>query len=48
MADVNRSLPPDVRAKTVYNRTKLVDATIGTVEKNLGRGRDPRRSWSCS
>jgi cobalt-zinc-cadmium resistance protein CzcA len=38
MAAVNRSLPPDVRAKTVLNRTKLVDATIQTVEKNLAEG----------
>jgi len=32
------SLPPDVRAKTVYNRTKLVNATVGTVERNLSEG----------
>ena len=35
---VNKSLPPDIRAKTVLNRTKLVDATIQTVEKNLVEG----------
>jgi len=38
MAEVQRSLPPDVRAKTVLNRTKLVDATIATVQRNLLEG----------
>jgi cobalt-zinc-cadmium resistance protein CzcA len=38
LADINRSLPPDVTAKTVLNRTKLVDATIATVQKNLAEG----------
>jgi cobalt-zinc-cadmium resistance protein CzcA len=38
MAAVNKSLPPDIRAKTVLNRTKLVDATIGTVKHNLTAG----------
>jgi cobalt-zinc-cadmium resistance protein CzcA len=38
MAEVQRSLPEDVRAKTVLNRTKLVDATIATVERNLVEG----------
>ncbi|HWE95530.1 MAG TPA: CusA/CzcA family heavy metal efflux RND transporter [Tepidisphaeraceae bacterium] len=38
MAEVNRTLPPDVYATTVYNRTKLVDSTILTVSKNLGEG----------
>ena len=38
MAEVNRSLPPDVRAKTVLDRRTLVDATIGTVERNLAEG----------
>ena len=36
--DARRSLPPDVAVKTVYNRTRLVNATIGTVEKNLFEG----------
>jgi cobalt-zinc-cadmium resistance protein CzcA len=35
---INRSLPKDVRAKTVLNRKKLVDQTIGTVAKNLSEG----------
>ena len=38
MQTVQRSLPQDVRAKTVLNRTKLVDATIATVQKNLAEG----------
>ena len=38
MADVNHSLPPGVRAKTTLNRTKLVDATIATIRKNLLEG----------
>lgn len=35
---VNRSLPPDIFADPVYNRAKLVKATIDTVEKNLLEG----------
>ncbi|MCI0651279.1 MAG: CusA/CzcA family heavy metal efflux RND transporter, partial [Planctomycetes bacterium] len=38
MPEIQRSLPPDVRAKTVLNRTKLVDATIRTVRNNLLEG----------
>ncbi|MGN6727665.1 MAG: efflux RND transporter permease subunit, partial [Tepidisphaeraceae bacterium] len=38
MQAVNAALPPDIRAKTVLNRTKLVDATIQTVQKNLIEG----------
>lgn len=38
MADVNRTLPPGIRAKTVLNRTSLVDATIATVQRNLIEG----------
>ena len=38
MQDIRKSLPPDIRAKTVLNRTKLVDATIKTVERNLAEG----------
>lgn len=36
--EINKSLPPDIRAKTVLNRTKLVDSTIQTVERNLAEG----------
>ena len=35
---INKSLPPDVMAEPVYNRSKLVNATIATVEKNLVEG----------
>ncbi|MBI3885198.1 MAG: CusA/CzcA family heavy metal efflux RND transporter [Opitutae bacterium] len=35
---VNRSLPAGVVAKTVYDRTALVDRTIATVQKNLVEG----------
>ncbi len=38
MGDIQRSLPEGIRAKTVLNRTKLVDATISTVKKNLVEG----------
>ena len=36
--EVQRSLPPGVVARAVYNRTDLVDKTIATVEKNLVEG----------
>ncbi|MES2462704.1 MAG: CusA/CzcA family heavy metal efflux RND transporter, partial [Armatimonadota bacterium] len=36
--EINRSLPSDIQAKPVLNRTKLVDATIETVQKNLLEG----------
>ena len=36
--EINRTLPEGVVAKTVYDRTTLVDATIETVKKNLGEG----------
>jgi cobalt-zinc-cadmium resistance protein CzcA len=38
MEDINRSLPPGVRAVTVYDRTTLVDKAIATVQKNLLEG----------
>ncbi|MCI0631061.1 MAG: efflux RND transporter permease subunit [Phycisphaerales bacterium] len=38
MAEISKSLPPDIKAKTVLNRTKLVDATIKTVRINLLEG----------
>jgi cobalt-zinc-cadmium resistance protein CzcA len=38
LAQVSKSLPPGTRAKPVLNRTKLVDATIWTVQKNLSEG----------
>jgi cobalt-zinc-cadmium resistance protein CzcA len=38
LEEVNRSLPGGVKANTVYDRSKLVEATVGTVEKNLAEG----------
>lgn len=38
MEEVNRSLPPGVRATTLYDRTNLVDATLETVRRNLLEG----------
>jgi cobalt-zinc-cadmium resistance protein CzcA len=38
LKEAARSLPPGVRAHAVYDRTKLVDATIETVRKNLVEG----------
>ena len=38
LTEVNRVLPQGVVAKTVYDRTTLVDKTIATVSKNLLEG----------
>ncbi len=38
MKEINKTLPQGVIAKTVYNRTTLVDATIDTVKENLFLG----------
>ena len=38
LAEVNRSLPPGLVAKVVYDRTVLVERTIGTVAINLAEG----------
>ena len=38
MKEIGRSLPPSVEAKTVLDRTQLVDATVKTVAKNLAEG----------
>jgi cobalt-zinc-cadmium resistance protein CzcA len=38
LVEINRTLPEGVVAKTVYDRTTLVDATIETVKKNLMEG----------
>lgn len=38
LEEVNRSLPRDVKANVLYDRTALVDRTIVTVEKNLLEG----------
>ncbi|WDT78612.1 MAG: efflux RND transporter permease subunit [Candidatus Manganitrophus sp.] len=36
--EINRTLPPGVVAKTVYDRTTLVEQAIATVQKNLVEG----------
>ena len=38
LEEISKSLPPGVRVRTLLDRSKLVNATIGTVEKNLGEG----------
>ncbi len=38
MTEIQKSLPSGIRAKTVLNRTKLVDATVKTIQKNLLEG----------
>lgn len=38
LGQVNRTLPADIRATAVLDRSTLVDATIETVAKNLGEG----------
>ncbi|MDB5583148.1 MAG: Heavy metal efflux pump CzcA [Bradyrhizobium sp.] len=38
LAEVSKLLPEGIIARTVYDRTKLVEATIATVEKNLIEG----------
>src|ERR1700730_447642 len=36
--EIDRGLPPTIHARTVLNRTQLVDATIHTVATNLAEG----------
>ena len=38
LAEINRSLPAGVETRTVYDRTRLVDRTIATVQRNLVEG----------
>ncbi|CAG0943692.1 Cobalt-zinc-cadmium resistance protein CzcA [Candidatus Brocadiaceae bacterium] len=38
MVEVNHTLPPGVIARTIYDRTTLVNKTIETVKKNLVEG----------
>ena len=38
LEEINRTLPPGVQARPVYDRTTLVDATIATVTRNLAEG----------
>lgn len=36
--EISRTLPPGIVAQVVYDRSKLVNATISTVERNLAEG----------
>lgn len=38
LSEINQTLPAGVTAKTVYNRTILIDKAINTVKKNLSEG----------
>lgn len=38
LKEINKTLPADIHAKTILNRSSLVDATIKTVTKNLTEG----------
>ena len=38
MKEIRKTLPPHIEVNTILNRTKLVDATIRTIEKNLAEG----------
>ncbi|MER2520635.1 MAG: CusA/CzcA family heavy metal efflux RND transporter [Bdellovibrionales bacterium] len=38
LKEMVKSLPPDIEAKPVLNRTNLVNRTVGTVQKNLTEG----------
>lgn len=38
LSEIAKSLPDGIQVKPVLNRTKLVDATIKTVQKNLAEG----------
>lgn len=38
LKEINKTLPSDIEAKSVLNRTKLVNATIKTVSSNLFEG----------
>jgi len=38
LKEIVKSLPPGIQAKTVLNRTQLVDRTIATVQTNLTEG----------
>jgi cobalt-zinc-cadmium resistance protein CzcA len=38
LVEINRTLPTGVQARTVYDRTDLVDRTIATVQTNLVEG----------
>ena len=38
LIEIRRSLPPGIEAQTVLNRSKLVNATVSTIAKNLSEG----------
>ncbi|HHT9139146.1 MAG TPA: efflux RND transporter permease subunit [Candidatus Wunengus sp. YC60] len=38
MVEINHTLPEGIVARTIYDRTTLVDATVNTVKKNLAEG----------
>ncbi len=38
LAEINKALPQGITAEAVYDRTSLVEKTIGTVQKNLLEG----------
>lgn len=38
LAEIQTKLPPGVRVRTLYDRSELVNRTIGTVERNLSEG----------
>ncbi len=38
LTEITRTLPPGVVAEVVYDRSRLVNATIATVERNLAEG----------
>ncbi|PNB46240.1 hypothetical protein C1X73_34845, partial [Pseudomonas sp. FW305-130] len=38
MDQIRKSLPPGVEVQTVLDRTRLVEATVKTVAKNLSEG----------
>jgi heavy metal efflux system protein len=38
LAEIGESMPPDIQLEIVLDRSKLVNATISTVEKNLTEG----------
>ena len=38
LAEVSRTLPPGIVAEVVYDRSRLVNATIATVQRNLAEG----------
>jgi heavy metal efflux system protein len=38
MEEISKTLPENIKVKTLYNRTYLVDATLHTIEKNLVEG----------